>query len=143
MTRTLLALLLTGCGGGDYIGSCDLNQAVMLDRMEALRGAPIQWSPVLAQAAQAHAQDLAAADVPSHTGSGGAQPADRATRAGWHSRYVGENLTAGQVDQAGAMASWEASSGHRANLVNRKFTHIGAACAESSNRVYWVQVLAS
>ena len=143
MMRILLALLLTGCGGGGYIGSCELNRAAMLDRMAALRGSAIQWSPVLAQAAQVHAQDLAVSDVPSHTGSDGTQPVDRAVRAGWPSRYVGENLTAGQVDQAGAMESWENSPGHRANLVNRKFTHMGAACVESSSRVYWVQVLAS
>ena len=141
--RLLLALLLTGCGGGDYIGSCDLNHAEMLERMATLRGSAIQWSSVLAQASQAHAKDLAATDVPSHAGSDRSQPADRAVRAGWPSRYVGENLTAGQVNQAGAMASWEASPGHRANLVNRSFTHVGAACAESRNRVYWVQVLAS
>ena len=141
--RMLLALLLTGCGGGGYIGSCELNQTAMVDRMATLRGSAIQWSPVLAQAAQAHAQDLAASDVPSHTGKDGTQPVDRAIRAGWPSRYVGENLTAGQVDQAGAMSSWENSPGHRANLVNRSFTHMGSACAESRNRVYWVQVLAS
>ena len=142
--RLLLALLLTGCGGGDPPPSlCNLDSASMLAQVGALRGKPLTWSPVLAQAAQGHAEHLAATDTPSHTGAGGASHIQRAQTAGWPSTYVGENLTVGPVDQAGALLSWENSPGHRVNLMNRNFTHMGAACVSTGKGygTYWVQVL--
>ena len=145
MTRTLLLsfLVLTGCGGGEATSLCDLNQTAMLGRVADLRGKPIVWSHVLAQAAQAHAQDLAATNIPSHTGTDGSTHIVRAIRAGWHNNYVGENLTVGPVDQGGAIESWENSPGHRINLDNKNFTHLGAACVSTGNGygTYWVQVL--
>jgi uncharacterized protein YkwD len=134
-------LVLTACGGSpDY--SCDLDAAGMTSRVSELRGEAVQWSPVLAQAAQAHADDLARNGMASHTGSDGSLPADRAERAGWPSRYVGENVAAGVTDQQMAQARWEASPGHRENLLYPGITHIGAACTTGGRYgVTWVQVL--
>jgi uncharacterized protein YkwD len=135
--------VLTACGGSKNY-SCDLDSAAMTASVSDLRGESVQWSPVLAQAAQTHADDLARTGRAEHAGSDGSLPADRAQRAGWPSRYVGENVAAGDpaADQMTAQASWEASPGHRANLLYPGITHIGAACAMGGRYgVTWVQVL--
>jgi uncharacterized protein YkwD len=133
---------LIACGGQDY--SCDLDAAGMTSRVSDLRGESVHWSPVLAQAAQSHADDLARTGRAEHTGSDGSLPADRAQRAGWPSRYVGENVAAGDpaADQMTAQASWEASPGHRANMLYPGITNVGAACAMGGRYgVTWVQML--
>ena len=135
--------VLTACGGSPAY-SCDVDPQSMTARVSDLRGESVQWSPVLAAAAQAHADDLARTGRAEHTGSDGSLPADRAQRAGWPNRYVGENVAAGDPakDQDTAHASWEASPGHRANLLYPGITHVGAACSMGGRYgVTWVQVL--
>jgi uncharacterized protein YkwD len=137
-----LALILTGCGGG---ASCEIDRAQMTARLSELRGSRIEWSDTLARAAQAHADDMARTGNPAHTGSDGSAAQDRAVTHGWPSRYVGENLSAGESikDQATAQASWEHSPAHLRNTLHPGYTHAGMACATSPTgwRMYWVQVL--
>lgn len=53
----------------------------------------------------------------------------------------GENIAYGQRNAAEVMNGWMNSQGHRANILNSKYTKIGVACYESSNGVkYWVQL---
>jgi len=54
-------------------------------------------------------------------------PLDRAKAAGYRGRQIGENIAAGQSSPNKAMASWLASPGHCANLMNPMFTQVGAA----------------
>jgi uncharacterized protein YkwD len=137
-----LALLLSGCGGG---ASCDINRDQMTARLSELRGSRIEWSDTLAKAAQAHADDMSRNGFAAHTGSDGSTAQDRAVAKGWPSRYVGENLSAGEVmkDQETAQASWEHSPAHLKNTLHPGYTHAGLGCASSETgyRMYWVQVL--
>jgi uncharacterized protein YkwD len=137
-----LALLLSGCGGG---ASCDIDGAQMTARLSELRGSRIEWSDTLAKAAQAHADDMARNRFAAHTGSDGSNAQDRAVAQGWPSRYVGENLSAGEVmkDQETAQSSWEHSAAHLKNTLHPGYTHAGLGCAtsETGYRMYWVQVL--
>lgn len=52
----------------------------------------------------------------------------------------GENLAAGSMSAKEAMTGWMNSSGHRANILDNNFTHIGVACAKVNGVLYWVQV---
>jgi uncharacterized protein YkwD len=117
----------------------------MTARLSELRGSRIEWSDTLAKAAQAHADDMARNGFAAHTGSDGSTAQDRAVSKGWPSRYVGENLSAGESlrDQAAAQASWEQSPAHLKNTLHPGYTHAGLGCASSETgyRMYWVQVL--
>jgi uncharacterized protein YkwD len=50
----------------------------------------------------------------------------------------GENAAMGQADSASVMADWMGSPGHRANILDPKFSRIGCGRATSASRVtYW------
>lgn len=104
---------------------------------------PVAWSPVLAAAARAHSNDMARNGFFSHTSPDGSSASDRVERAGYDYKSTAENIAAGQMTPEAAMASWVASPGHCANLMDAGFTEMGAALA--SNRAsrmgaYWTQV---
>jgi uncharacterized protein YkwD len=57
-----------------------------------------------------------------------------------HSRGVAENIAMGYPTTAAAMSGWMNSSGHRANILNRSYRHIGVAAYQSADgTVYWCQ----
>ncbi|OEF96646.1 SafA/ExsA family spore coat assembly protein [Desulfuribacillus alkaliarsenatis] len=56
-------------------------------------------------------------------------------------RGAGENIAAGQRTAQEVVNSWMNSEGHRQNILNPNFTHIGVGYAEgSSYRFYWTQM---
>jgi uncharacterized protein YkwD len=56
-------------------------------------------------------------------------------------RSVGENVAYGNVTPEQLVAMWMDSAGHRANILNAGFTHLGVGnVTVSSGRVYAVQV---
>ena len=56
-------------------------------------------------------------------------------------RSVGENVAYGNVSPEAMVDMWMNSAGHRANILNPTFTHIGVGdVTTSSGRVYAVQV---
>jgi uncharacterized protein YkwD len=103
----------------------------------------VHWNSVLAQASQLHAEDMARNNYFSHAGRDGSNPAQRVERAGYRYRATGENIAAGSQMQADdAVAGWIKSPGHCANLMNPRFTEMGAAFAvdrRSELGVYWAQ----
>ncbi len=107
---------------------------------------PLAWNATLAQAALGHSQDMAARRYFNHKEPGGSTPPDRATRAGYRWRSVGENIASGQQTVAEAVAGWLDSPGHCANIMNPAFTEMGAAYAvnpaSEDRRPYWTQMLA-
>jgi len=53
----------------------------------------------------------------------------------------GENIAAGQLTPAAAVQSWMNSTGHRNNMLNPNYTHLGVGVAYNSNgRLCWVQL---
>jgi uncharacterized protein YkwD len=105
---------------------------------------PVTWNASLAQAALGHSQDMAAKRYFNHKEPGGSAPADRATRAGYRWKQIGENIASGQRSVAEAVAGWLDSPGHCANIMNPAYTEMGAAYAvnpASENRtLYWTQM---
>jgi len=56
------------------------------------------------------------------------------------SAAVAENIAMGQRSVRGAMASWMSSSGHRANILNPRYTRLGVAAYKTPNgTIYWCQ----
>jgi len=111
------------------------------------RARPVAWNDALAQAAREHSSDMAAHRRFSHRGSDNTEVAQRATRAGYRWRHIGENIAAGQTSPQEAVAGWLDSPGHCANLMNPDFTEMGAGYAVSRARLpgfaYWTQVFAT
>lgn len=56
-------------------------------------------------------------------------------------RYRGENIAYNQKTEETVTKDWMKSSGHRQNILNRKFTHVGFGCAKTENgNPYWCAV---
>lgn len=104
---------------------------------------PLRWNNTLQEAAASHAADMARHSYFSHTGRDGSNVTDRASRAGYAWRAIGENIAAGQMQADAAVQGWIKSPGHCANLMAPAYTEMGAAFAVNTNStagIYWVQV---
>ena len=51
-----------------------------------------------------------------------------------------ENIAEGYLSAEEVMKGWMNSSGHRKNILNTKYTHVGIALYVSGGRCYWVQI---
>lgn len=121
-------------------------RAEMLAQINVVRAAagvaPVKPCPALRRAAQQYATVMSTRDHFGHVGPEGSQPAERMMREGYRWRALAENIAAGQRTVADVMASWVASPGHYANLVNPAFRHVGLGHASSDAGAYddyWVQ----
>ena len=102
----------------------------------------LKGQPSLIRAARGHSRWMARRNRYSHTGGGGSQPWHRARRAGYVSSSVSENIwrTSGRRGSAwhskfrwnsswrlghAAVITWMNSSGHRANILDSRWQHIG------------------
>jgi uncharacterized protein YkwD len=115
------------------------------NRERRARGiAPLALSAPLARAARMHARNMARLGFFDHTDPRGRGVGERVAifdRAHRFS-YIGENIAAGQSSAASACKSWMGSAGHRANILNPEFTHIGGGFAGGGPYGrYYVQVL--
>jgi uncharacterized protein YkwD len=102
---------------------------------------PLARSAILERVAVAHARDMAARRRMSHSGADGSTPGERATRAGYHWRALGENVAFGQPTPEQVVAGWLDSTHHCANIMDPDFTEMGIGSATSDRAVlYWSQV---
>ena len=106
----------------------------------------LSLSETLNRAAAAHARDMADRSRLDHTGGDGSSSAERATRAGYTWRVVGENIASGQATPEQVVEEWIGSAHHCANLMSADFTEMGVAFAANSTStggIYWAQVFAA
>ena len=106
----------------------------------------LSLSETLNRAAAAHARDMADRSRLDHTGHDGSSSAERATRAGYTWRVVGENIASGQATPEQVVEEWIGSAHHCANLMSADFTEMGvgfAANSTSAGGIYWAQVFAA
>ncbi len=110
----------------------------LINRERAGRGeSALTANPHLACAAQAHSEDMASADYFEHVGPRGDTPASRMRACGYLANpnvgyEVGENIAWGTLWLAtprAIVATWMASPGHRANILDARFrdTAIGVS----------------
>ena len=144
----IITLFLLSCGnlvGMDRPESSVANdfewQVFLLTNAERTsRGIPaLQWDDRLGIAARAHSQDMLQNRFISHTGSDRSDPGQRVTRAGFIWSRVAENVADGQRTPEEVVNSWMNSPGHRQNILNPAYTHLGVGFV--SNK--WTQKFAT
>ena len=53
-------------------------------------------------------------------------------------KSAGENIAQGQTTAKAVVNAWMNSEGHRANILNKNYTHIGVGYVKDGN--YWTQM---
>jgi len=110
------------------------------DRRGAHGCHPVRWNDKLGLAAQRHTRRMADANTLSHQLPGEASPGRRIQNAGYDWTAWGENVGAGQPTAYAVVRAWMHSPGHRANILNCSFEHLGVGYAKSGNGTsYWTQ----
>ena len=97
---------------------------------------PVEWNGRLERAAEAHTLDMVYHEYFDHVGTDGSTVGDRASRAGYNWRRVGENLARTWRSGGEVVGLWLASPGHCANLMHPSFTEMGVYEQDG----YWTQV---
>jgi uncharacterized protein YkwD len=107
---------------------------------------PVVLNDKLSLASLAHAEDLAAHDTISHTGSDGSGHGDRVQRQGYYFSIAAENVATGQKSWDKVFKAWQDSPGHNENLLRDDVTEFGIALVyepTTSYQTYWAMVVAS
>ena len=105
----------------------------LINRERVARGErPLRANARLRRAAQAHTNSMAFGDYFEHVGPTGQTPLARMRDAGYVSSRarceVGENIAWGTLELAtprAIVATWMASPGHRANILDRRYRETG------------------
>jgi uncharacterized protein YkwD len=93
---------------------------------------PLTEDPALQAAAEGHSVDMGRRDYFEHRSPDGVEPWMRINNSGYDARVVGENLAWGQAEKgspAETMRAWMASPGHKANILEPRYTQIGIGIA--------------
>ena len=90
------------------------------------------------QAAQVRARESAQSF--SHTRPDGSSFSTALTEAGVSYTRSGENIAYGQTTPQQVVQAWMDSAGHRANILDAGFTHIGVGYAVVNGTAYWAQL---
>lgn len=108
--------------------------------------APLQLNLELNAAALNHSTNMALQDFFSHTGKDGTSAGDRIRQVGYQSNAWGENIAAGYSTPDQVVQGWINSPGHRANMLNPRFTELGVGYYNLTNDTgsinytnYWTQ----
>lgn len=101
---------------------------------------PYLWSPALAQAAQAHAEDCARRGWGSHVGSDGARLRVRYARVGYAASWASENWANASGPGAAFDMWWfEGPRGpHRLNILSPNYREVGIGVAKGRWGYYFV-----
>jgi len=105
--------------------------------------APLRHDPTLDAAAKAKLDDMFELQYFAHVSPSGNGPSDVVEDAGYAYVTVGENLALGNfADDAELVQAWMDSPGHRANILETKFTEIGIAVGRGmyEGRMTWLAV---
>ena len=92
----------------------------------------------LSRVARYKSQDMKDNGYFSHTSPVYGSPFQMMKSFGISYRSAGENIARGQATPQAVVNAWMNSSGHRANILNSSFTHIGVGYVSSGN--YWTQM---
>lgn len=99
---------------------------------------PLKAHKKLSNVARNKAQDMQSNGYFSHTSPSQGSPFDMMKNAGVSFQSAGENIARGQKSPQQVVDAWMDSQGHRENILNEDFTHIGVGYTESGN--YWSQM---
>lgn len=99
--------------------------------------ASLQSDSKLMDSARAKSKDMSAKNYFSHTSPTYGSPFDQMKSFGISYRAAAENIAMGQRSAEEVVKAWMESPGHRQNILDAKFTHIGIGYDASGN--YWTQ----
>ncbi len=99
---------------------------------------PLKAHKKLSNVARNKAVDMQSNGYFSHTSPTHGSPFDMMKNAGVSYQSAGENIARGQRSPQQVVDAWMNSQGHRENILNENFTHIGVGYTESGN--YWSQM---
>ncbi|WP_245890102.1 CAP domain-containing protein [Rummeliibacillus pycnus] len=99
--------------------------------------APLQIDTKLMSSARAKSEDMSKNHYFDHTSPTYGSPFDQMKSLGISYKSAGENIAQGQKTPQEVVQAWMQSPGHRANIMNASYTHIGVGYAASGN--YWTQ----
>lgn len=97
----------------------------------------LQIDVKLTQSAQEKSQDMKNKNYFSHTSPTYGSPFDQMKALGITYNSAGENIAMGQPSAEEVVDAWMKSPGHRENIMNPSFTHIGVGLSDSG--FYWTQ----
>ncbi|WP_142302827.1 CAP domain-containing protein [Bacillus sp. FJAT-45350] len=90
----------------------------------------LEWDREVSDVAYLHSEDMSTNQYFSHTSPQFGQLKDRLERNDVLFQLAGENIAAQYVDSLAAVEGWLNSEGHRVNLLNDEFTHLGVGIYE-------------
>lgn len=102
---------------------------------------PLAYDWQLARVARYKSADMRANRYFSHTSPVYGSPFQMIRNFGITYRSAGENIAKGYASPQAVVNGWMNSAGHRANILNASFTHIGVGYAGGGN--YWTQMFIS
>ena len=108
-------------------------------RSAGLRELTYDWE--LSRVARYKSQDMKDKGYFSHTSPTYGSPFQMMKAFGISYRSAGENIARGQATPEAVVNAWMNSKGHRANIMNSSFTHIGVGYVASGK--YWTQMFIS
>jgi uncharacterized YkwD family protein len=100
--------------------------------------APLELDEELSKVAKEKSNDMKKNNYFSHNSPTYGSPFDMMKQFGVEYRTAGENIAMGQQSPDEVVNAWMKSEGHRANIMNGEFTHIGVGHVEDGN--YWTQM---
>lgn len=102
---------------------------------------PLTQDWQLSRVARYKSEDMKKLGYFSHTSPTYGSPFDMMKSFGISYRSAGENIAKGYTTPEAVVKAWMNSPGHRANILNSSFTHIGVGYVASGN--YWTQMFIS
>ncbi len=102
---------------------------------------PLTQDWQLSRVARYKSQDMRDLGYFSHTSPTYGSPFDMMKSFGISYRTAGENIAKGYSTPEAVVKAWMNSPGHRANILNSTYTHIGVGYVASGN--YWTQMFIS
>lgn len=98
---------------------------------------PLKVDTELSKVAREKSSDMAENNYFSHNSPNYGSPFDMMDQYGISYQTAGENIAKGQTTPEQVVNGWMNSEGHRENIMNSNFTHIGVGYVEQGN--HWTQ----
>jgi hypothetical protein len=136
----------SGSGGSSTVGSATEQEVIRLtnEHRKKVGCSPLLNDAKLHNSALGHSKLMAARNQMNHQLAGEADFGGRIKAAGFSFRSAAENIAAGQPTPQSVVTAWINSPGHRRNIENCGFTHIGVGVAQGpGGKLFWTQNFAA
>lgn len=125
-------------GQSDQLNAYEQQVVELTNNERVERGLePLKIDVELSKMAREKSRDMSANNYFSHTSPNYGSPFDMMKSWGITYSHAGENIAKGQRTPEEVVNAWMNSEGHRANILNPDFTHIGVGYVADGN--YWTQ----